>query len=196
MVSAPDYERLQAFALEQGVTEIVKMTPDTLVIDEKLRDLCQKGCPNYGQSIHCPPHLMMPADFQTLLSGYRELAVVKVDLVLEGSTVEAYTGMGQRIHHLTAQLEHEARRLGFSRACGYSSGGCKQTLCGDEPDCAALHEKGQCRHPETARPSLSGMGVDWQRLSASLGWKMMRTQTDENGEKKRIMMMGAILLLQ
>jgi hypothetical protein len=86
--------------------------------------------------------------------------------------------------------------LGFERTCGYSSGACKKTLCYEQADCAALQEGGQCRHSDKARPSLSGMGVNWYELSKTLGWVMQKTEDEDLNPKAETIMMAGLVFLE
>jgi hypothetical protein len=100
------------------------------------------------------------------------------------------------LHETTAAIEQQGKSLGFERACGYSSGGCKKTLCDDHAHCAALQEGGQCRHSDKARPSLAGMGVNWYELSKSLGWAMRWNEEGELNTKAETVIMAGLVFLK
>jgi len=140
------------------------------VIEDRFRRSCEEPrCPSFDTSANCPPHSMLPAGFREIVSEYTRVLAFKFDvptLALEG---EDRREASRLLHETTAAIEHRARRLGFPNARGYSSGGCKQTFCNDHPLCAAIQPGGHCRNPDKARPSLSGMGVNWHNLTGDLG---------------------------
>ena len=42
---------------------------------------------------------------------------------------------------------------------------------GEHSECAVISEKGECRNPEFARPSMSGFGINVSELMKPFGWK-------------------------
>ncbi len=188
--------KLRVFAMSLGIADAKPMPVDRITLEDRFRSLCEKPrCPNYDTSINCPPHTMTPGQFREHITGFTHVLAFKFDM-----PVEALQGTKRReasllLHQTTAAIEHRARSLGFDRASGYSSGGCKKTFCHEHEDCAALQEGGQCRHADKARPSLSGMGVNWYDLSKSLGWEMRTDETgDPNPTAGTVMMAGLVFL--
>lgn len=189
-------EALVAFAKSLGITEAKLLHPDRIVVDERFRAYCQEPrCPNYGASINCPPHSISPSEFRARISGFRLVLAFKFDMPAEALQGEDRREAALLLHQATAAIEHEAKALGFDRASGYSSGGCKNSLCHEHSNCAVLQEGGACRHPDVARPSLSGMGVDWHALSKHLGWLMHKSEDGVvNADAQTIMMAGLVFL--
>jgi len=89
------------------------------------------------------------------------------------------------LHEITAAIETEAKRLGFPDSAGFAGGSCKPSFCHDYPNCRVIAEHGQCRHPEHARPSMSGFGVNVGELMKSAGWStnLFTAGTAEGGEQ-------------
>ena len=189
------YEKPMGFARSLGVSDVRVFPVGKIKIEDELRRHCEEPrCPNYGSSIHCPPHAMMPSVFRKLLAGYTQVLGFKLDFPVEAIEGDNGVECGRQLHETTAQVERYARSLGFERAKGFSSGGCKNTLCGAFETCAALAADGECRFPEVARTSLSCVGVNFHALSKELGWSMWK---DEQGrsddEAKTVMMVGLVL---
>jgi len=188
--------QLLAFAKSLGVSDAKLLRVDRIVVDDGFRSHCQEPrCPNYDTSVNCPPHSMTPGEFRDHLKDYVHVLAFKFDMPAEALNGAGRPEAGLLLHETTAAIEHYAVSLGFERARGYSSGGCKKTLCFEHANCEALQEGGQCRHPDKARPSLSGMGVNWHELSKSLGWMMLKNEDgDSNTTAETIMMAGLVLL--
>jgi predicted metal-binding protein len=187
---------LLTLARSLGTADAKLVGVDRIRVEDRFRSQCETPrCPNYGTSINCPPHSMTPNQFREHIKRFIHVLAFKFDMPLVAVQGPERREAGLLLHQTTATIEHHARSLGFERACGYSSGGCKMTLCDEHAGCAALEEGGECRHPDTARPSLSGMGVNWHELSKSLGW-LMRRQEDGAVEPdaESIMMAGLVFL--
>jgi predicted metal-binding protein len=170
-VSEERISALVAFARSLGVSDVRVIAVDRIVLDDRFRDLCEEPrCPNFGTSIHCPPHSMTPAQFRHQIKAFARVLAFKFDMPHEAVMGPERREAGLLMHEVTASIEYKAKALGFERACGYSGGGCKVTLCYEHDSCAALEDPGTCRHSDKARPSLSGMGVNWHELSKTLAW--------------------------
>jgi predicted metal-binding protein len=188
--------KLLTFAGSLGITDAKLLGVDRIKVEDRFRGQCEEPrCPNYNTSINCPPHSMTPDSFREYINDFIHVLAFKFDMPVEAVQGAKRREAGLLLHETVASIEQQAKSLGFEHACGYSSGGCKRTFCHEHPDCAALQEGGRCRHPDKARPSLSGMGVNWHELSRSLGWVM---QTNEDGklnpEAKTVMMSGLVFL--
>ncbi|MEW6533027.1 MAG: DUF2284 domain-containing protein [Thermodesulfobacteriota bacterium] len=192
MMRDEQISELLAFARSLGVSDAKLLRVDRITVEDHFRDLCEDPrCSNYGTSINCPPHSMTPAKFRDHIKGYVHVLAFKFDMPMEAVQEASLREAALLLHETTAAIELQAKSLGFDRACGYSSGGCKRTFCYEHADCAALQEGGQCRHPDKARPSLSGMGVNWQTLSKTLGWTMHKS---EDAGQESVMMAGLVFL--
>jgi predicted metal-binding protein/DNA-directed RNA polymerase subunit RPC12/RpoP len=187
---------LLAFADSLGVASAKLVGVDRIKVEDHFLRQCEEPrCPNYGTSLNCPPHTMTPAQFREHLKQYIHVLIFKFDMPLNAIQGAERREAALLLHETTAAIEHQAKSLGFKKACGYSSGGCKRTFCYEHAYCAGLETGGQCRNPDKARPSLSGMGVNWHELSKTLGWAMQKNEDGEsNPEAKFIMMAGLVLL--
>ncbi len=172
-------ETLMNYARSLGVSDVRLLSVDRIPIEDALRLHCESPrCPNYGTSANCPPHGMTPTAFREFLADYSRVLVFKFDFPLTALQDSERWKTVFRLHDGTASIEHEARNLGYARAQGFSSGGCKHTFCREFDGCIVLEKNEPCRFPDKARPSLSGMGVNWHEISRLLGWRMLK---DEEG---------------
>jgi predicted metal-binding protein len=62
-------------------------------------------------------------------------------------------------------------------------------------DCRVLSEDGNCRHPEAARPSISGLGVNFFELSRTVDWPIHKITSASNPEEVPMGLMAGIVLL-
>jgi predicted metal-binding protein len=193
----PRLSELLDAARAHGVSDVKLIQVRQIEVDDGFRTRCEEPrCPGYGTSINCPPHSMPPSEFRTFIAGFHTVLAFKFDFPAEAVMGEARREAGLLLHETTAAIEAAARGLGFARARGFSSGGCKQTLCSGQPDCAALSEAGRCRNPDKARPSLSGMGVNWHALSGVLGWQMRRDEKGRDNPGSDTVMMSGLVFLE
>ena len=197
MHSDDETARLIRFSRSLGASDVRVIARKDVRVEDRLRTMCERPrCPMFGSSIHCPPHVMKPGRFREYLDGFAHLLAFKFDVPMEALSGDRRHEAGRLLHESTASIEKEARALGFERACGFSSGGCRQTLCGNEIDCSALRENGSCRYPDIARPSLSGMGVNWYALSEKLGWSMMKDEEGRDSSSGDTAMLSGLVLLE
>jgi predicted metal-binding protein len=184
------------FAMSLGIGDAKVFEVGLIPVEDRLRTYCAEPlCPNYNTSVNCPPHSMTPDRFREYVKGFALVLAFKFDMPLEAVRETEMREASLLLHETTAAIEHRAQSVGFERARGYSSGACKLTLCYEHADCEALQEGGQCRHQDKARPSLSGMGVNWHELSRALGWEMQKTEDGAlNTRAETIMMAGLVFL--
>lgn len=104
------------------------------------REKCRFGCKGYGKNHMCPPGGIDHATMTTLLKAYA-WALLVVD-----------TPPGKTFHDKLLALEKKLFLAGHHKALSFGAGPCP--VC---PTCAADTD---CRHPELARPSMEGAGID------------------------------------
>ena len=155
-------------ASDAGVIEVA-----AIVADEGLARFClPPGCPQYGLSAGCPPYVKGPLWFRDRLKHYRRAVLVRIDTSSEILRSERSRELFRRLHRVAAGVERGAAALGCPHARAFAGGSCRSLFCADQTGCRVVDEGGDCRHPETARPSLSGYGVDVAHLAGLAGWQM------------------------
>jgi predicted metal-binding protein len=164
-------EGLLEHAARLGATRVAVLPADAVAVNPDLARLCRKpDCENYGLSRGCPPHVGGPAAFRDLLVGFTEVLFFAIQVPISSLFNEERREVFQLLHEVAAGIEHQAVSLGFERARAYAGGSCRRIFCHELPDCRALSEKGDCRNPRFARPSMSGFGIDVGGLVAAAGW--------------------------
>lgn len=181
-------------ALALGAADARIVDPGAIPVDDRFAAYC-KDCPGFGRSVNCPPATMGPAGFRRFKAGFDHALVFKFDIPWTVLVTEKRTQANRRLHETTAALERYILESGWERARGFAAGGCKDGFCPDDPACAALAPGGSCRFPDQARPSLSGMGLDFKALSDSLGWPM-ETRIPENPHPDDTGMVAGMVLFR
>ena len=192
----PSSNTLVRHAFTLGVGDARLVASDRIQVEEELARICEDpGCPGYGQGANCPPHVMQPAAFRTLLKRYPEALVFKFDVPTEILLGDERFDVARLVHETAADLERRALACGYAAACGFAAGSCKRIFCAEEKDCQVLTTKRLCRHPNAARPSISGLGVNFFELARAVGWPMQRiTRTSDPNEVPMGLMAGIVLL--
>ncbi len=177
------FDRLIRLADEQGASQAVVIPTASIVVDDSLADLCRSpDCKVYGQAASCPPHVGGPSEFRKLLSHFERAIVFKIDVPTPILLSDARLPVYRRLHGVAAAIEQAAIAGGVPDARAFAGGSCKQIFCCDLPSCPVIAEASACRHPDRARPSMSGYGVDVARLMAAAGWRMDRITRETSPE--------------
>ncbi|RLE98657.1 MAG: hypothetical protein DRJ96_00450 [Thermoprotei archaeon] len=120
-----------------------------VVVRDWVRLKCKYGCSSYGKRLTCPPYSPTPEEMRRVLKEYEIGLLVKFGpSVIEGGARE-----GVNVHEVMFKLERAAFLRGYYPAFGLACGPC--TLC---PECNV--ERGICRKPHMARPSMEAYGID------------------------------------
>ena len=179
--------RILQFAEKSGVTGVAVIPAKRIVIDEDLAERCREPrCENHGLSKSCPPHVEGPIWFKNNLKNYYKAVFFKIDVPNELLYSSERREIFRYLHETASGIEGFAINLGFPLAKAYTGGSCKKIFCHQHNECLLLSDKGPCRFPESARPSMSGFGVDVTKLFELAGWKL---RTDKDGiDENRINM--------
>lgn len=182
-------------AFDLGVSDVRIIPVDRIPIDPKFADFCREpGCPGYGKSKSCPPHVMGPEKFRQFIRGFDDILVFKFDIpwpvLLSNDRLE----VNRVVHETAAGLERFALELGYERARGFAGGSCRELFCASFPECRVLAGDGTCRHPDQSRESMSGMGVDFTALAAALGWEFKEKPGQGGDGSSHGLMAGSVLL--
>ncbi len=183
-------------ALALGAHAAGILAANVLRIEDRFAAMCaEPRCPGYGQSMSCPPHGMGPSAFRKNLDAYDHVLGFKfdvpTDILMSGQRDEVF----RLLHETSAALEREALKAGCRRAFAMAGGSCKALFCAEESRCRVLGEGGSCRHPESARPSMSGLGVHVQDFCGRLGWPMEAVTRRTDAHRVPMgLVVGAVLL--
>ncbi|MEN6623274.1 MAG: DUF2284 domain-containing protein [Smithella sp.] len=184
--------------LELGASDAGIIPAQSLVIEDQFADMCsspQYQCPGYGQSPHCPPHAIKPGEFRDILTQYEHVLVFKIDTPTELLLDDRRFDVAKLIHEISAQLEQLAIEKGFTKSRGFAAGSCKMIFCKDHEKCIIFEKNEDCRFPDKARMSISGIGVNFQELSNTAGWHFNKITQDTKPDDVSMGMMAGLVLI-
>lgn len=187
MQSHNDQEKIDAlvkFAEHAGASQACSLPPASVQVEDRLAVFCREPkCPYYGQSMSCPPHVSGPKGIRKLLQSCKHALVIRIEIQSASLHGADRPAVMRLLHEITAEVELEAKRLGFPKSIGFAGGSCKPSFCPEHSDCRVLTEQGECRHPHHARTSMSGYGVNVGELMKSAGWSNRLFSSDDKGEQ-------------
>ena len=194
-VPSVDFKALVDLALEQGATAAALIDPAAISVEEELASHClEPRCRNYGLSTSCPPHAGGPADFRRWIGEADQAFFFKIDLPTEIFLSSDRKEIGLLVHEIAVSVERAALGMGAKKARAFAGGSCKNLYCSDHPDCNVVDRGGECRHPDAARPSMSGFGVNVNKLAKTAGWKMWDTRGEGAGSMSMGTLFGLVLI--
>ncbi|MFO7883570.1 MAG: DUF2284 domain-containing protein [Desulfobacteraceae bacterium] len=189
-------DQIISHAISLGVSDAEIMYPGEIPVDNKFPDFCKDPlCPGYNQSMSCPPHVQGPDWFRDHLKKFNYALVFRFDVPSTVLLSEDRHDVTRLIHETAAELEQFARAKGLKHSCGFAAGSCKQLFCSEHSQCRVVSGRGKCRHPDLARPSMSGMGVDFLELTKKLNWKISMITKNTDEEEVPLGFMAGLVLL-
>lgn len=138
MAAKRNYDRFIKRAVELGAKESKVIDASSIITAPWVRLKCQFGCGGYDSNYCCPPHTPTPEQTRGVIDSYRKAVLVH------------FTAPG-KVTKIIVQLEREIFLAGYYKALGFGAGPCSL--------CRVCPGEG-CRHPEKARPSMEGCGID------------------------------------
>ena len=176
-------DKLTKLACELGASDAAVISTDEISVEEDLANLCNEPqCENYGLAASCPPHVSGPTGFLKLQSNCQYAIVFKIDVLSEILLSNQRREIFQLLHEIAAGIEMAAIKSGFAHSKAFAGGSCKKLFCSDHADCRVISAKGDCRHPDRARPSMSGFGINVSKMMKTAGWQMDRITRDTDPE--------------
>lgn len=189
-------KELIQYAKRSGASEAAIISTKDIVVEDGLADKCREPkCENYGLSKSCPPNVSGPEEIRKKIESTEKAVFFKIDVPSE----TLYSGEGrevfQLLHEISSGIEKNAVEMGFKDAQAYAGGSCKKIFCYEHSECLALSEKAECRHPQYARQSMSGFGINVLELFRTAGWKMNRATRDAGQEVAGISNICGLVLI-
>ncbi len=111
---------------------------------------CQFGCEHFGRRFTCPTFTPTTHEMSDILMDYEKA------LVVEASD-------SSKVHDLVLGLEIHFKTQGFIKAFALEARPCNL--------CEVCTVETHCEHPEQARPTLQGCGIDVSRTLINIGWE-------------------------
>ncbi len=169
-------DNLIQYTFTLGVSDAKAVSVKDISVEDHLAKMCEDNrCEGYGQTIHCPPHVMEPGEFREYIIKHYEFAVVfKFDVPTEILLTDDRHDVAGIVHETAAKIEQFAINNGYTKSKGLAAGSCKPLFCSKYDKCIALTGNGRCRFPNLARTSMSGLGINFFDLTEILGWQMSK----------------------
>jgi len=182
-----EFDFLLEEAKKLGALEVKIVSPDRVVVEDRVLLKCLTGCDSYGKKFVCPPFTPTPDEFRKMLKEYRKVLFVKFSTEAEaGEDVgrslhrnqyspetpsdlrertknfwEAWGGDKRRILLAMLDLEKAAFNRGYTLAISLTAGSC--TLC------AKCNIESTCTHPTMARYPEHALGVNVKKTLKNIG---------------------------
>ncbi len=166
-----DLEELIQVACSSSPGEAKIIPTDDISVEDALANYCvEPKCRNYGLSPSCPPHVSGPSEFRALQEQLEHAIAVRIVVPSSALFSDERKGIMQLLHETVTGIEQAAIGMGYSESRAFAGGSCKEIFCAEETGCRVLSEGFECRHPQHARPSMSGFGINVSELMKSCGW--------------------------
>jgi predicted metal-binding protein len=180
-----------------GATSAAIISSKEILVKESLAELCngKYSCPNYGLSASCPPYVEGPVEFRKWQAQSKYSITVKIELPTLVMFSGERKGVMQLLHKIVAAVERKAIESGFEKSKAFAGGSCKDLFCEDRETCRVLSENKSCRHIATARPSMSGFGIDVTQLMLSSGWPAPKAEKSNLSDKDSTSWMAGLIML-
>jgi len=184
---AKEFDFLLEEAQRLGALEAKIISPDKVVIEDRVLLKCRTGCDSYGKKFVCPPFTPTPHEFRKILKEYRKVLIVKFPAeaeaeedvgrslqknqyspeipahLREGTNKfwEEWGGDKRRILLSMLELEKTAFNRGYTLALSLTAGSCVL--------CAKCNMEGSCTHPTMARYPEHALGVNVKKTLKNAG---------------------------
>jgi predicted metal-binding protein len=179
-----------------GMLDLAVISPGDILVEDALADICRKpGCSNFGLSPSCPPHVSGPPGFRAWLKKTDLALFIRINVPTERLYSYERREIMMLLHETVATIENAALQLGYTDAKAFAGDSCKNIFCSEHPDCRVL-AGGKCRNPQSARPSMSGFGVDVSRLIKSAGWAETRASGESNSKPDSMAAVYGLILIE
>lgn len=166
-------------ARQHGAKDALIIRASDIVVDERVIMKCMiPRCRHYGDLV-CPPNVMKPAEFRTILEKYRYGIMLSTEYKnpprppsLENSdevSREIRTKAAE-LSEILLKLESYTLSKGCRFAAGLTGGSCKY--------CDECIGSGKCLHPYKARPSMEAVGIDVVATLRNIGIELAFPVTD------------------
>ncbi len=182
--------------LSLGATDVKTISPGDLSVESKIVDMCRgQKCDGYGLTVNCPPYTMKPGRFKAYIRRHIIALVFKFEVPTEVLLTDRRHDIAGIVHETASAIEQKAVKMGHKESMGLAAGSCKEIFCRQFYDCRALTKGFQCRFPEHARPSMSGVGINFFKLAKALDWPIHKMTRYTDPQKISSGMMAGMVLI-
>ena len=197
MISKQRLTHLIQEAKRLGATSSACILSKEIQVKDTLAALCngEYTCPNYGLAASCPPYVEGPVEFRKWQAKSKHSITVKIELPTSVMFSDERKGVMQLLHQIVAIVEQKAIETGFEKSKAFAGGSCKELFCEDQEKCCVVAENKPCRHIESARPSMSGFGIDVTQLMLSSGWPAQKAEKPNFSHKEATSWVAGLIML-
>lgn len=182
-----EFQFLVKEASRLGAIDVKIVTPNKVVVEDRVLLKCKTGCNSYGHKLVCPPYTPTPQEFRKILKEYRAILIAKFPAVAEadedvGRSLVKYLsapdtpadlrtrtkefwdtwgGDKRRILLAMLALEKTAFNKGYTLAIALTAGSCAL--------CEKCNIEGTCVHPTMARYPEHALGVNVKKTLKNIG---------------------------
>lgn len=197
VISKQQCEHLTRKAIKLGASVCAVITSKEIQVKDDLAALCNKDytCPNYGLAASCPPYVEGPAEFRKWQAQSPYSIIVKIELPTSVMFSDERKDVMRLLHQIVAAVEQKAIETGFGKSKAFAGGSCKDLFCDDQENCCVLTANKPCRHIESARPSMSGFGIDVAQLMLSCGWSGQKAEKSNSSDKNDNSWVAGLIML-
>lgn len=182
--------------IELGASDAKAILASSIVVEDRFAEICASPqCPGYGLAPGCPPNVMKPAEFRKLLARYEYAIAFKIDAPTAILMGDGCREVARLVHEMSSTIERLAKKNGYFNSKGLAAGSCKRILCNDQPRCPVLYGNGECLFPGVARPSISGLGVNFLELCDVVGWNVDIITSETDPAQVPMGMLAGIVLI-
>jgi len=197
IISQEELDILVRAAIGLGASDAEIIPSAAIVVEEELAGLCggDTRCENYGLAPSCPPHVSGPSGFRKWQKESRYSIAVRIDVPTSVMFSDERREIMQLLHEIVAGVEKKAACMGHKGTKAFAGGSCKNIFCRDHTICRVLSKQGECRNPQSARPSMSGFGINVSKLMHSAGWSLEKaTQEQASDEESMTWVAGLVVI--
>lgn len=195
-ISKEHSEYLLKYAADSGASKAVLLPASDITIENSLADMClEPKCENYGLSKSCPPNVSGPSGFRDKLKECKQALFFKIDVPADLLFSSDRREIFQLLHEIASGIEMTAVSLGYRKSKAFAGGSCKSIFCYEFAECNVLSKKGKCRHPLSARQSMSGFGINVSRLMERAGWPVKKATVEEKPTENKMSHVCGLVLI-
>ncbi len=189
-------QELAQYLMELGASDAKAIPASSIVVEDRFADMCASPqCTSYGLAPGCPPHVMKPSEFRELLRQYQYALIFKIDTPTAVLISDDRRDVAKLIHEMSSGTEQLAKENGYPNSKGLATGSCKRILCHDYAQCAVLYRDGDCLFPKVARPSISGLGINFMELCKVVSWQANIITSETDPDDIPIGMLAGVVLI-
>jgi predicted metal-binding protein len=189
-------DELSRQASLSGASRAAILSTNDISAENDLANLCREPqCRNYGLSAGCPPHASGPSRFRKLLKKIQHAIVVRFDVPASILFSDQRREIFKLLHEIVAGVEQSAIEMDFSHSQAFAGSSCKRIFCHEYASCRVISNKGKCRNPQSASPSMSGYGIKVSKLMISADWSSKINMRKEETENESISWVAGLVLI-